>query len=64
MLEFDDEVELTIRVASVGRSSITYTWEGLNEGEVAIAGTHTIVHVDANGRPTPVDERTKTLLLS
>jgi YbgC/YbaW family acyl-CoA thioester hydrolase len=64
VLRFDDEVELRIRVASVGRTSITFVWEGTHDGEVAISGGHTIVRVDDQGRPTPVDDRTRELLLS
>ncbi len=38
VLRFDDEVELRIRVASVGRTSITFTWEGQARGEIADHG--------------------------
>ena len=63
MLVFDDAVEMQLRVEAVGRTSIRFAWEVLHEGEVAISGGHTIVHVDADGRPAPVDERTRLLLL-
>jgi acyl-CoA thioester hydrolase len=64
VLGFDDEVELQIRVASVGRTSVTFTWEGRTGGEVAITGGHTVVRVDENGRPASIDDRTRALLLS
>jgi hypothetical protein len=35
----------------------------LHDDDIAISGGHTIVHVDADGRPAPVDERTRRLLL-
>ncbi len=62
VLVFNDEVELRIRVESVGRTSIRYAWEGIHEGEVAITGAHTIVRVDDDGRPTPIDDRTRAAL--
>jgi len=61
-LVFDDEVELTIRVSSVGRTSIRFSWEAWRGGEVAITGGHTIVRVGANGRATPVDEAMRAAL--
>ena len=59
MLVFDDEVEITIRVESVGRTSIRFAWEVVHDGEIAITGGHTIVHVDGDGRPAPIDDRTR-----
>ena len=62
VLVFNDEVELRIRVEAVGRTSIRYAWEGIHEGDVAITGGHTIVRVDSDGRPTPIDDRTREAL--
>ena len=62
VLVFDDEVELRIRVEAVGRTSIRFAWEGIHDGEIAITGGHTIVRVDADGRPTPIDDRTREAL--
>jgi acyl-CoA thioester hydrolase len=62
VLVFDDEVELRIRVESVGRTSIHFVWEGAHDGELAITGAHTIVHVDGNGRPAPIGDRERALL--
>jgi YbgC/YbaW family acyl-CoA thioester hydrolase len=62
VLRFEDAVELRLRVASVGRTSVTFTWEGRHDGEVAIRGTHTIVRVDGEGRPAAIDERHRELL--
>lgn len=62
VLVFDDEVEITIRVESVGRTSIRFVWEVVHDGKVAIGGGHTIVRVDPAGRPTPIDDRTRALL--
>ena len=62
VLVFDDEVEIRIRVDRVGRTSIRFVWEGVHDGEVAIAGAHTIVHVDEKGRPAPIGDRERALL--
>jgi YbgC/YbaW family acyl-CoA thioester hydrolase len=62
VLVFDDEVEIRIRVDKVGHTSIRFVWEGVHDGEVAIAGAHTIVHVDENGRPAPIDDHERALL--
>jgi acyl-CoA thioester hydrolase len=61
-LVFDDEVEVTLRVERIGRSSITYSWDVLRRGALAIRGSHVVVQVDAHGRPSPVDERYRALL--
>jgi len=63
VLRFEDEVELHLRVAQVGRTSVTFTWEAVDDGEVAIRGTHTVVRVDEDGRPRPIDDRHRELLL-
>ena len=62
VLVFDDEIELRLRVARVGTTSITYEWTALHDGEPAIEGSHTIVHVDGEGRPAPLDESLRALL--
>jgi YbgC/YbaW family acyl-CoA thioester hydrolase len=62
VLRFEDEVEVRLRVAKVGRTSITFTWEIDHDGEVAVRGTHTVVQVDEGGRPAPLDARRRALL--
>ena len=56
VLVFDDEVELHLRVERIGTSSITFAWQALLEGETAVEGGHTVVHVDDDGRPAPGPE--------
>jgi acyl-CoA thioesterase FadM len=56
VLVFDDEIELRLHVARVGTTSITYEWTALHRGEAAIEGRHTVVHVDGDGRPAPIDD--------
>jgi acyl-CoA thioesterase FadM len=62
VLVFDDEIELRLRVARVGTTSITYEWTAVKDGEPAIEGSHTVVHVDGEGRPAPLDESLRSLL--
>ena len=54
VLRFEDEFELELVVERVGTSSITYAWEIRHDGELSIRGRHTAVHVDAEGRPSPL----------
>src|SRR2546428_4431538 len=51
VLRFEDEIEIELRPDHVGTTSITYGWEIRRDGEVCIRGRHTVVHVDADGRP-------------
>lgn len=61
-LRFDDEVELRLWVERVGRTSITFAWEARREGELCVEGRHTVVHVDADGRPEPISDPVRALL--
>jgi acyl-CoA thioesterase FadM len=40
-----------LRIDRVGNTSITYGWELLKDKEPYVTGSHTIVHVDEQGRP-------------
>jgi acyl-CoA thioester hydrolase len=63
VLRFDDEFEVELGVERVGASSITYSWEIRRlDGEVCIRGRHTVVHVDADGRPSPLGPRIRNAL--
>ena len=62
VLVFEDEVELRIQVDAIGRTSVRFTWEAIHDGEIAITGSHTIVHVDSEGRPFPIDHHSRELL--
>ena len=56
VLRFEDEFELELRPDRVGRTSVTYVWEVRRDGDACIRGRHTVVHVDADGRPAPLPE--------
>ena len=62
VLRFEDEVEVRLRVERVGRTSITYAWEILEDGEVCVTGGHVAVHVDEEGRAAPVPDRVRAAL--
>jgi YbgC/YbaW family acyl-CoA thioester hydrolase len=61
-LRLDDEVELRLQVERVGRTSIAFTWGVHREDELCVEGRHTVVKVDASGRPEPIGEHVQTLL--
>jgi YbgC/YbaW family acyl-CoA thioester hydrolase len=53
-LGFGDELVVEIRASAVGRTSITYTWQVLQDGASRVEGTTICVHVDDGGRPAAV----------
>jgi acyl-CoA thioester hydrolase len=62
VLRFEDEVEVRLRVDKVGRTSITYAWSICKEDEPYIKGRHTVVHVNADGQPEPLDDHVRSTL--
>ena len=62
VLRFEDEIEIDLRPAHVGTTSVSYEWEIRRDGEMCIRGRHTVVHVDADGRPAPLPEALRRAL--
>lgn len=62
VLRFDDEFDLELAPEHVGTSSVTYAWEIHRDGELCIRGRHTVVHVDADGRPSPLTAQMRRAL--
>jgi YbgC/YbaW family acyl-CoA thioester hydrolase len=62
VLRFEDEIEIRLRVDKVGRTSITYAWTIAKDDEPYIKGRHTVVHVDAEGHPKPLDDGVRAAL--
>jgi acyl-CoA thioester hydrolase len=62
VLRFEDEIEVTLHVERVGRTSITYLWTVAKDGDVYVTGRHTVVNVDREGRPEPLSEEVRTAL--
>jgi acyl-CoA thioester hydrolase len=56
VLRFEDEIEIELRPDRVGATSVSYAWEVRRDGQACIRGSHTVVHVDAEGRPAPLPE--------
>jgi acyl-CoA thioester hydrolase len=63
VLRFEDEVDVRIRAAGVGRTSITWAWEIVRDGELCVEGRHVVVHVDREGRSTPVPDTLRRALV-
>lgn len=61
MLGFDDELEVRISPGRIGTTSLTFEWEVIHDGEIAVRGRHTIVHVDDAGRPVDVPDTIRRL---
>jgi acyl-CoA thioesterase FadM len=62
VLRFEDEIETRLRVERVGTTSVTYAWEIRRDGEPFVVGRHTVVHVDADGRPEALPEEIRRSL--
>jgi YbgC/YbaW family acyl-CoA thioester hydrolase len=62
VLRFEDEIEVRLRVEKVGRTSVTYAWTIAKDGGAYIKGRHTVVHVDAEGHPEPLDDGLRAAL--
>jgi acyl-CoA thioester hydrolase len=59
VLRFEDEVDVRIRPERVGETSITWAWEITRDGEVCVDGRHVVVHVDGEGRPSPLPDQVR-----
>jgi acyl-CoA thioesterase FadM len=64
VLRFEDEVELELAAEQVGETSITWAWTVRRDGETCVTGRHTVVHVDGDGRATPLPDAVRAALLS
>jgi acyl-CoA thioester hydrolase len=56
---FDDEIEVDVRIARIGTSSVTYEFAAYLRGDVlAVTATQTVVHVDLTSHtPCAVPDR-------
>ncbi|MDX1679809.1 MAG: thioesterase family protein [Akkermansiaceae bacterium] len=60
-----DAIEVLLRIAKLGSSSIVWEFEVLNaQGEVAVSGTMTNVRVDATGKTQAISEEERKALNS
>ena len=61
-LRFWDEAEVTLSVAELGRSSITYAFTIRVEGDLAAEGRVVAVHIDEDAKPLVWPDRYRRLL--
>jgi len=61
---FDDELEIHVRVARIGRTSITYEFAAhLADGTLAVTAHQTLVNIDSTTRrPVPIPDDYKEKL--
>jgi acyl-CoA thioesterase FadM len=55
------EYVVELDVERLGTTSITWSWRVLTDGELAVTGSHTVVHLDGSGRPAPVPDALREL---
>jgi acyl-CoA thioesterase FadM len=55
-LQAGDTYAVELDVGHIGCSSITYRWRVLGPRGVSVTGGHTVVHIDEDGRPSPVPQ--------
>jgi acyl-CoA thioester hydrolase len=53
-LKLGDELDLTLNLVRMGRSSLTFEWHCTHNGVTCVEGHHTAVFVDGNGTSTPL----------
>jgi acyl-CoA thioester hydrolase len=53
---FDDELEIHVRIARIGRTSITFEFAAyrLPDGELMVTAHQTLVYIDARRQPIPI----------
>ena len=61
-LRFWDQVEVTVEVAEVGTTSVTYTFRITRNGQVHADGRVVAVHIDDRGDAEPWSDRHRSLL--
>lgn len=53
-LRFNDRFDLVLTAEHLGRTSITYTWQAVSDGQICAEGRIVAVHVDETGQTTPL----------
>ncbi|GAA4483907.1 thioesterase family protein [Rhodococcus olei] len=57
-----DEYVVELHVEKLGNTSITYGWRILSGDEVAVTGSHTVIHLGESARPAPLPEKLRDTL--
>jgi acyl-CoA thioester hydrolase len=60
-LRFADEFDLVLCAERLGRTSVTYAWQAVRDGEVCVEGRTVVVHVDGDGTPVPLPQALRGL---
>jgi acyl-CoA thioester hydrolase len=60
-MRFADEFDLVLAAERVGRTSVTYGWRAIRDGQVCVEGRTVTVHVDGDGRPAPLPRELRRL---
>jgi acyl-CoA thioester hydrolase len=60
-LRFADEFDLVLAAERVGRTSVTYAWQAIRDGQVCVEGRTVTVHVDGDGIPAPLPRALREL---
>lgn len=58
---FADEFDLVLAAERVGRTSVTYAWQAIRDGQVCVEGRTVTVHVDGDGTPAPLPQALRRL---
>ena len=62
-LRFEDEIDCSVEVTSVGRSSISYAYSVRRlDGAEAVSGKIVVVSIGENGRPVEINGRCRAAL--
>jgi len=62
VLRFEDEIDVLVSPERIGRTSITWRFEITRGGELCVDGRMVVVHVDEEGRSTPLTDAERSAL--
>ena len=60
-LRFGDEFDLVLATERIGRTSVTYAWQAVRDGQACVEGRTVVVHVDGDARPAPLPRALRDL---
>ena len=62
VLRFEDEIDVHITPERIGTTSITWRFEITRDEELCVDGRLVVVHVDEDGRPSPLTAEERAAL--
>ncbi|HTS99108.1 MAG TPA: thioesterase family protein [Streptosporangiaceae bacterium] len=60
-LRFGDEFDLVLTAERIGRTSVTYAWRAVRDGQACVEGRTVVVHVDRDATPVPLPRALRDL---